>query len=114
MRRLHRQLPFLRSVLKEADQHQRGERLQLANADQINALSELVMNMLRGNVPLSPANYKILLPHRNALRDMARKKNSIKRRREIMQPQTGGSLWHGLNCACERALKLRCPISRTL
>ena len=79
MRRFHRQLPFLRSVLKEADRHRRRERLQLANADQINAVTELVMNTLRGNVPLSPANYKILLPHRNALRDMARKKNSIKK-----------------------------------
>ena len=107
MRRLHHQLPFLRSVLKEADQHRRRERLQLANADQINAVSELVMNTLRGNVPLSPANYKILLPHRNVLREMAGKKNSIKKRREIMQSQTGGSLWRGLNCACERALKLR-------
>ena len=41
------------------------------------------------------------------LRNMARKKNSIKRRREIMQSQTGGGLWHGLNCACQQALKLR-------
>ena len=79
MRCPHRQLLFLRSVLKEADQHRCRERLQLANVDQINAESELVMNTLRGNVTLSWANYKILLLHRNVLRDMARKKNSIKR-----------------------------------
>ena len=104
MRRLRRQLPFLRSVLKEADQHRRQEQLQLANADQINAISELVMNTLRGNVPLTQANYNLLRPHRNILREMAKRKNSTKRRREIMQSQKGGSLWRGLDCACKRAL----------
>ena len=44
VRRLQRQLPFLRSVLREADQHVRRERLQHVNADQVNAISELVMN----------------------------------------------------------------------
>ena len=42
VRRLQRQLPFLRSVLREADQQVRRERLQHANADQVNAISELV------------------------------------------------------------------------
>ena len=35
VRRLQRQLPFLRSVLREADQQVRRERLQHANADQV-------------------------------------------------------------------------------
>ena len=47
VRRLQRQLPFLRSVLREADQQVRRERLQHANADQVNAISELVMNTLK-------------------------------------------------------------------
>ena len=42
VRRLQRQLPFLRSVLGEADQQVRRERLQHANGDQVNAISELV------------------------------------------------------------------------
>ena len=54
VRRLQRQLPFLRSVLREADQHVRWERLQQANADQVIAISELVMNTLKGNVSVPP------------------------------------------------------------
>ena len=54
VRRLQRQLPFLRSVLREADQHVRRERLQHANADQVNAISELVMNTMKGNVTVPP------------------------------------------------------------
>ena len=42
VRRLQRQLPFLRSVLGEADQQVRRERLQHANGDQVNAISELI------------------------------------------------------------------------
>ena len=41
--RIGRQLLFLRSILKAADHQTRREGLQATNADQINALSELVM-----------------------------------------------------------------------
>ena len=44
MQRLRRQLPFLRSMLQEANGSKRQELLQHANADQINAVSELVLN----------------------------------------------------------------------
>ena len=63
VRRLQRQLPFLRSVLREADKNVRRERLQHANADQINAISELVMNTLRGNVTVAPHLLEALRPH---------------------------------------------------
>ena len=54
VRRLHRHLPFLWSVLREANQNVRPERLQHANADQVNAISELAMNTLKGNVEVPP------------------------------------------------------------
>jgi len=47
MKRLQRQLPFLRSVLEEANRFKRQELLQHANADQVNAISELVLNLLK-------------------------------------------------------------------
>ena len=100
VRRLQRQLPFLRSVLREADQQVRRERLQHANADQVNAISELVMNTLKGNVPVPPRLLDQLRPHKQALRDMARRKHSIKRRRQIMMAQTGAGMWHALDRVC--------------
>lgn len=45
-----RQSHFLRDVLKEANQNKHQQKLRYANADQINAVSELVMNTLRGAV----------------------------------------------------------------
>ena len=97
VRRLQRQLPFLRSVLREADQHVRRERLQHANADQVNAISELVMNTLKGNMTVPPRLLDPLRPHKRALREMARRKYSIKRRRQVMMAQTGAGVWHSLD-----------------
>ena len=99
--RIERQWPFLRSVLKEADHQTRRARLQAANADQINAVSELVMNTIRGTIPVSSKTVGRLRPYEKVLGDMSRRKHSIKRRRQLMMNQTGGALWDGLNAACD-------------
>ena len=100
VRHLERQLPFLRCVLREADQHVRRERLQYANADQVNAISELVMNTLKGNVAVPPRPLDQLRPHKQALHEMARRKHSIKRRRQVMMAQTGAGVWYALDRVC--------------
>ena len=51
MERVHQ--PFLRAVLRAADANKRKQKLQLANADQINAVSELVLNVIKGVAPRS-------------------------------------------------------------
>ena len=104
VRRLRRQLPFLRSVLREADQNVRRKRLQHANADQVNAIRELVMNTLKGNVQVPPRLLDQLRPHKRALREMARHKHSIKRRRQVMMAQTGAGVWHTLDRVCRHCL----------
>ena len=82
MKRLRRQLPFLRFVLKEANRFKRQEFLQRANADQVNAVSELVLNLLKQNIPVSPATMKQLRPNKGVLRNLGRRKNSLKKRRQ--------------------------------
>ena len=47
MNRLRRQCPFLESILKEANRFKRQELLTHANADQINAVSEMLLNLLK-------------------------------------------------------------------
>ena len=105
--RIRRQAPFLKSVLREANHQRRREHLQAANADQINAVSELMMNTLKGNVPVSPPTKKKLRPHRQALHDMSRRKTSLKRRRELMMNQKGRGLWQGMNTVCETCLRYK-------
>ena len=82
--RMERQAPYLKSVSQEANQHKRQELLRMANADQVNAISELVMNTIHGTVPRSRHTITLLKPHAQSLRAMARPAHSVKRRRAIM------------------------------
>lgn len=101
MQRLQRQAPFLRAVLREADANKRKQLLQLANADQINTVSELVLNVLKANAPRSRYTIQRLRPHAQALRQIAKRGSSIKQRRQAMMNQTGTGLWHELR-QCHR------------
>ena len=51
MKRVKRHLPFLKSILQEANRLKRQDLLKHANADQINALSEVVLNLLKNRFP---------------------------------------------------------------
>lgn len=108
MERLQRQAPFLRAVLREADANKRKQLLQLANADQINTVSELVLNVLKGNAPRSQYTIQRLRPHAQALRQMAKRGSSIKQRRAAMLSQTGAGLWNELK-QCHRRCCIYLP-----
>ena len=88
--RMARQSHFLNDVLKEANQHKRQQKLRYANADQINAVSELVMNKLRGAI--RPGRHTVT-------RLIANPCQSIKRCRQLMSQQIGAGAWKELNCA---------------
>ena len=79
MKRIKRQRPFLEKVLREGNRHRRQALLQHANADQINAISELTLNLLKRHIPVTPATVAKLQRHKTALRNIARRKHSIKR-----------------------------------
>ena len=102
---MERQAPFLKSVLQEANQHKRQELLRMANADQINAISELVMNTIRGTVPRSRHTISFLKPHAQSLRAMAKTAYSVKRRHPIMMAQKGGNLWSELYQCYKRCIR---------
>ena len=94
--RMYRQRSFLKDVLREVNANKRRQKLLYANADQINALSELVMNTIRGNVPPRRDTIRVLNPHATVLRQIANARNSIKMRRNLLHQQTGSGLWNEL------------------
>ena len=105
MQRLRRQLPFLRSVLQEANRFKRQELLQHANADQINAVSELALNFLKNKIPVTPPILAKLRPYKKVLRDLGRRQHSVKKRRAWLVQQKGRGLFQGLHhvlCQCAR------------
>ena len=103
--RMERQAPFLKSILQEANQHKRQELLRMANADQFNAISELVVNTIRGTVPCSRHTITLLKPHAQSLRTMAKATHSVKQGRAIMMSQKGGNLWSELYRCYKRCMR---------
>lgn len=106
MKRLRRQRPFLEAILKEANRNKREEMLQHANADQINAVSEMVLNLLKNRVPISPPLTAKLRRYRDSLRELGKRGNSLKRRRKKLISQKGSGFWKGLHqvykaCHCK-------------
>ena len=87
--RMTRQSHFLNGVLKEANQNKRQQKLRYANADQINAVSELVMNTLRGSVKPGRKTVSRLKPYCQSLRSIANPRQSIKKRKHLMSTQLG-------------------------
>ena len=106
MKRIRRQRPFLERVLREADRLKRQALLQHANSDQINAISELTLNLLKRHIPVTPATITKFQHHKEALRRIARRKQSIKRRRSELVQQKGAGFWKGLDdtlrACCQR------------
>ena len=96
MNRLRRQRPFLESILKEGNRYKRQDLLTHANADQINAVSEMVMNLLKNRIPIQPRTLGRLKRHKKVLREVGKRRNSLKRRREHLLRQTGNGFWQGL------------------
>ena len=81
----------------------RQDLIQHANGEQINAVSELVLNNLKNRVPVSPLLLAKLGRHKKVLKELSWRKNSIKKRRLHLMNQKGSSFWQGLHeayCNC--------------
>ena len=105
MKCLGRQLPFLRSMLQQANRTKRQDLLQHANANQINAVSELVLNLLKNKIPVTPPILAKLRPYKKVLRDLGRRRHSVKKRRAWLVQQKGRGLFqwlHHVLCQCVR------------
>ena len=100
MKRIRRQWGFLRSLLEDAQQNHRRDVLRHANADQINAVSELVMNTLKKRVPVTPDVVARLKKHKRVLREVAKRSHSVKKRRALLLGQKGRGLWQALGRVC--------------
>ena len=96
MEQLQRQRPFLESILKESNRFKCPELLRHANKNQINAVSEMVLNLLKNNIPVKHQTLRSLQRHKKVLRKVGTRKNLLKRRRQHLLKQTGSGFWRGL------------------
>lgn len=84
--------------------------MQEAKADEINALSELSLNLLRHHIPITMETVNKMRKHKNALRKIATRRDSVKKRHAVLIGQKGGSFWQGMSeclAACRVPTRVR-------
>ena len=89
--KLERYIDLLQ-LLQKATPSQRKHIIEMANGDFIRLLCECCLNVLRGNVPLSPARKRNLKKFAPIIRQVASRKDknkSLKRKRELLVQQGG-------------------------
>ena len=103
--RLEHQASFLHSLAQAHSQPRlRKQMLQHANKDQINAVSEIVLNTLKNNVPLSPPLMARLRRYKEPLRQVSHRRTSLSRRRNTLLQQKGKGFWLGFKDLCHCVL----------
>ena len=85
-----------RKRFSAANRNARKALIKHANKDQVNAVSEIVMNLLKNNVPVTPVTMARLRPYKQILRQIGNRAVSLKKRRQALINQKGGKLWNGL------------------
>ena len=93
MDRIRRQKMFLKAITSVANRNARKALIKHANKDQVNAVSKIVMNLLKNNVSVTMAR---LRPYKQILRQIGNRAVSLKKRRQALINQKGGKLWNGL------------------
>ena len=59
--------------------------LDLANKNQLNALSEMVLNFIKQNMPIQPETIQKLKRYKNVLQELRLRQMSLKRKREQLK-----------------------------
>ena len=96
MERIRRQKTFLKAITSAANRNARKALIKHANKDQVNAVSEIVMNLLKNKVPVTPVTMARLRPYKRILKQIGNRAVSLKKRRQALINQKGGKLWNGL------------------
>ena len=65
----------------------------------------MVLNLLKSNIPVTPRVMAQLRPQKSVLRELGKRKNSIKRRRALLMSQKGYGLWKGLHNLCQSLIR---------
>lgn len=82
-RRIARQTPFLR-LLYSCPPSQRKSLIQYVTNEQLAALSQIALNILRGNIPITRAYKKKLKQYKEVIRSLASRRVSRTRKKQAL------------------------------
>ena len=67
MERRKRNFDFLKSILREKNAKRRRAKILTASKDQINSVSEMALNLIKRNIPVSPAVISLLRIYKDVI-----------------------------------------------
>ena len=82
---------FLNLLAKSRSAKRRKQIIDVARPEDISAVSECALNLLKNNIPLSDKNFKKFYKCKHNIRNLARKRTSLKKKKLIIH-QKGGFL----------------------
>ena len=88
--KLKSHLPFLCACFKGHGK-QRRDMITAANRGQIESISEIALNQLKGNILIPKSSFERLKPYKDKLLYLTRKNPSLKQKKEVLN-QKGGFL----------------------
>lgn len=86
--KVNQHLPFLCTCFTSRGK-QRKEMISHASKGQIEAISEVALNLLKGNIMVPNSSFKRLKPHKSKLLYLTRKTPSLKKKKEVLNQQGG-------------------------
>ena len=86
--KLKSHLPFLCSCFKSSG-NQRRDMITTANRGQIESISEIALNLLKGNIVVPKSSFERLKPHKDKLLYLTRKKPSLKQKKRCLIKKEG-------------------------
>jgi hypothetical protein len=93
LKRIRKHFEFIKKLLSVSNNLKAvKELLKNASKGEILALSEIILNLLRRNIPLTVTQKRILCPFRNRLREIASKRTNCTQKKQIFENQKGGIL----------------------
>ena len=60
---IRRQRPFLQAIVSSVNRNRRKDFIKHANKDPVNAVTEIEVNLLKNNVPVTPVTMARLRPY---------------------------------------------------
>lgn len=87
--RLKRNAHLLNALYKSGPQKRKDIMLH-SSPDFVKTICEIALNILKGNISLSPSQYKTLKKYKTNIRLLADRKVGINRKRRILSTQRGG------------------------
>lgn len=86
--RLRRNLTLLKMLVTASPQHRKAI-LCTASDDLVAAISEIALNTLKGNVPISERQFQVLKKKRHIIKKLSNKRTSLVSKKRLVK-QSGG------------------------